>query len=69
MRSSATSSDLVNDGEYGHSMGDRYDCGAWWTYLFPRLEGLELVEVGSFDFRRGQPQAGWVGAGELPRPT
>ena len=52
--------DAVNDGEYGHSMGSRYDYGAWWTYLFPRLEGLELVEVatGSFDFRRAKPKEG-----------
>src|SRR6185437_15326960 len=38
--------DLVNDGEFGHSMGTRYDYGAWWSYVFPRLGGLELVEVG-----------------------
>jgi methionine synthase II (cobalamin-independent) len=24
--------DLVNDGEYGHSMGHRYDYGSWWTF-------------------------------------
>jgi 5-methyltetrahydropteroyltriglutamate--homocysteine methyltransferase len=37
--------DVVNDGEYGHSMGTAYDYGAWWSYVFPRLSGLELVEV------------------------
>jgi 5-methyltetrahydropteroyltriglutamate--homocysteine methyltransferase len=37
--------DLVNDGEYGHSMGTRYNYGAWWTYSFERLSGLELVPV------------------------
>src|SRR3984957_1614249 len=36
--------DLVNDGEYGHSMGQRYDYGPWWTYVFQRLGGLELAE-------------------------
>src|ERR1039457_5722457 len=36
--------DLVNDGEYGHSMGHDYDYGPWWTYIFQRLGGLELVE-------------------------
>ena len=41
--------DLVNDGEYGHSMGTAYDYGAWWSYVFPRLSGLELVEVGIRD--------------------
>ena len=39
-----TGIDLVNDGEYGHSMGQRYDYGAWWTYVFQRLGGLELAE-------------------------
>jgi 5-methyltetrahydropteroyltriglutamate--homocysteine methyltransferase len=36
--------DLVNDGEYGHSMGHDYDYGPWWTYIFQRFSGLELVE-------------------------
>jgi len=35
--------DLVNDGEYGHAMGERYNYGAWWSYVFQRLSGLELV--------------------------
>ena len=35
--------DLVNDGEFGHSMGSRYDYGPWWSYVFQRLGGLELV--------------------------
>ncbi len=35
--------DWVNDGEYGHSMGHRYDYGSWWTYVFQRLGGLEIV--------------------------
>jgi hypothetical protein len=37
--------DIVNDGEYGHSMGERYDDGAWWSYVFPRLGALELTDV------------------------
>ena len=36
--------DLVNDGEYGHSMGQRYDYGSWWTYVFQRLGGVELTQ-------------------------
>jgi 5-methyltetrahydropteroyltriglutamate--homocysteine methyltransferase len=40
-RQRATGIDLVNDGEYGHSMGQRYDYGSWWTYVFQRLGGLE----------------------------
>jgi 5-methyltetrahydropteroyltriglutamate--homocysteine methyltransferase len=42
-RQQATGIDLVNDGEYGHSMGHRYDFGPWWTYVFQRLGGLEMV--------------------------
>ncbi|HEY1774821.1 MAG TPA: cobalamin-independent methionine synthase II family protein [Solirubrobacteraceae bacterium] len=38
--------DIVNDGEFGHGMGQRYDYGPWWTYVFQRLGGLELVDVG-----------------------
>jgi 5-methyltetrahydropteroyltriglutamate--homocysteine methyltransferase len=41
-RQRETGIDLVNDGEYGHSMGERYDYGPWWTYVFQRLGGLEL---------------------------
>ncbi len=37
--------DLVNDGEYGHSMGQRYDYGSWWTYVFQRLGGIELTPI------------------------
>src|ERR1700728_815996 len=39
-----TGIDLVNDGEYGHSMGQRYDYGAWWTYVFQRLGRLAVAE-------------------------
>jgi 5-methyltetrahydropteroyltriglutamate--homocysteine methyltransferase len=37
--------DFVNDGEYGHSMGQRYNYRAWWSYVFERLSGLELVDI------------------------
>ena len=40
-----TGIDLVNDGEYGHSMGQRYDYGSWWTYVFQRLSGVELTPL------------------------
>jgi 5-methyltetrahydropteroyltriglutamate--homocysteine methyltransferase len=36
--------DLVNDGEFGHSMASAYDYGPWWTYAWSRLGGLEMVE-------------------------
>lgn len=37
--------DVPNDGEYGHTMGATVDYGAWWTYVFPRLGGLELADA------------------------
>jgi 5-methyltetrahydropteroyltriglutamate--homocysteine methyltransferase len=30
-------------------MGTAYDYGAWWSYVFPRLGGLELVETGVWE--------------------
>jgi 5-methyltetrahydropteroyltriglutamate--homocysteine methyltransferase len=53
--------DLVNDGEFGHAMGTPYDYGAWWSYVFPRLAGLELVDVGIAD----AVQTRDAGAGEI----
>ncbi len=43
-RQRQTAIDLVNDGEFGHSMASAYDYGPWWTYAWSRLGGLELVE-------------------------
>jgi 5-methyltetrahydropteroyltriglutamate--homocysteine methyltransferase len=37
--------DIPNDGEYGHTMGNKVDYGAWWTYVFARLGGLELADA------------------------
>jgi 5-methyltetrahydropteroyltriglutamate--homocysteine methyltransferase len=37
--------DVPNDGEYGHTMGDKTDYGAWWGYVFERLGGLEISET------------------------
>jgi 5-methyltetrahydropteroyltriglutamate--homocysteine methyltransferase len=34
--------DVVNDGEYGKAMRSSMDFGAWWSYVYPRLEGFEL---------------------------
>lgn len=42
-RQRETGIDLVNDGEYGHAMGFRYDFGPWWTYVFQRLGGPGVV--------------------------
>jgi 5-methyltetrahydropteroyltriglutamate--homocysteine methyltransferase len=50
--------DLVNDGEFGHSMGHRYDYGPWWTYVFQRLGGLELVTDGVLDIQQAPGKPG-----------
>jgi 5-methyltetrahydropteroyltriglutamate--homocysteine methyltransferase len=52
--------DIVNDGEYGHSMGERYDYGAWWSYVFPRLGGLELTDVALLSAPQARPKPGEV---------
>ena len=51
--------DIVNDGEFGHGMGQRYDYGPWWTYVFQRLGGLELVgrSASARPSRRGRRRA------------
>jgi 5-methyltetrahydropteroyltriglutamate--homocysteine methyltransferase len=50
--------DLVNDGEFGHSMGHRYDYGSWWTYVFQRLGGLELLEAGVLEIPQAPAKPG-----------
>ncbi|MBV8989978.1 MAG: hypothetical protein JO372_15595, partial [Solirubrobacterales bacterium] len=50
--------DLVNDGEYGHSMGHRYNYGSWWTYVFQRLGGLELVQTPALEIAQARPKTG-----------
>ncbi|HZE03823.1 MAG TPA: cobalamin-independent methionine synthase II family protein [Solirubrobacteraceae bacterium] len=52
--------DIVNDGEYGHAMGQRYDYGAWWNYVFPRLGGLELVDVAMLAMKQARPRPGEI---------
>jgi len=59
-RQKATGINLVNDGEYGHSMGHRYDYGSWWTYVFQRLGGLEIAEIGMFDLPQAAPKDGGI---------
>ncbi|MCS6712559.1 cobalamin-independent methionine synthase II family protein [Brachybacterium sp. EF45031] len=44
--------DVPNDGEYGHAMGSALNYGSWWSYVFDRVEGLELTGV---DHRTAEP--------------
>ncbi|EHK82535.1 cobalamin-independent methionine synthase II family protein [Rhodococcus pyridinivorans] len=36
------------DGEYGKAMSSTVDYGAWWSYSFQRLSGLQLTDGGPF---------------------
>ena len=38
--------DIINDGELGHTMGWAYDYGSWWSYVVPRLGGVEVIDTG-----------------------
>jgi 5-methyltetrahydropteroyltriglutamate--homocysteine methyltransferase len=40
--------DIAGDGEYGKGMGQKINYGAWWSYSFQRLGGLQL---GDFMYR------------------
>ena len=44
--------DVVNDGEFGKAMRRAVDYGAWWSYVYDRLAGFELRQVG----RRERPR-------------
>jgi 5-methyltetrahydropteroyltriglutamate--homocysteine methyltransferase len=37
--------DLINDGEFGHTMGYDYDYGSWWSYVIRRLSGVEVDQL------------------------
>jgi 5-methyltetrahydropteroyltriglutamate--homocysteine methyltransferase len=52
--------DLVNDGEYGHSMGQRYEFGSWWTYVFQRLSNVELTPLTISDIPQSAAKPGEI---------
>jgi 5-methyltetrahydropteroyltriglutamate--homocysteine methyltransferase len=55
-RQVAAGIDVPGDGEYGKAMGQRVNYGAWWSYSFQRLGGLELgTEIYKAPPRRSQP--------------
>jgi 5-methyltetrahydropteroyltriglutamate--homocysteine methyltransferase len=51
--------DVPGDGEYGKAMGQRVDYGAWWSYSFQRLGGLELM-VDAAEVPQNPPKSGEV---------
>ena len=55
-RQKAAGIDLPGDGEYGKAMGQRVNYGAWWSYSFQRLGGLELgTELYRIPAQRSEP--------------
>ncbi len=65
-RQQETGIDLVNDGEYGHSMGFRYEFGPWWTYVFERLGGLEMAAPSQLKPPPGPAEPGAVVLSPFP---
>jgi 5-methyltetrahydropteroyltriglutamate--homocysteine methyltransferase len=51
--------DIPGDGEFGKAMGQRVDYGAWWSYSFQRLGGLELM-VDAAEVPQNPPKSGNV---------
>jgi len=48
--------DIPGDGEFGKAMGQRVNYGAWWSYSFQRLGGLQLgTELYRLPPQRSQP--------------
>jgi 5-methyltetrahydropteroyltriglutamate--homocysteine methyltransferase len=55
-RQHAVGIDVPGDGEFGKAMGQRVNYGAWWSYSFQRLGGLELgMELYRIPARRSEP--------------
>jgi 5-methyltetrahydropteroyltriglutamate--homocysteine methyltransferase len=52
--------DIPGDGEFGKSMGARVNYGAWWSYSFTRLSGLELTGPGLYDMPAHRSEPGRV---------
>ena len=64
--------DVPGDGEFGKAMTSAIDYGAWWSYSFQRLGGLELRDGASWIFKDVQsgPGAGRVtGVGRRRPPA
>jgi 5-methyltetrahydropteroyltriglutamate--homocysteine methyltransferase len=55
-RQKAAGIDVPGDGEFGKAMGQRVNYGAWWSYSFQRLGGLELgMELYRMPAQRSEP--------------
>ena len=40
--------DVINDGEYGKATRAAVDYGAWWSYIYDRMDGFEVREGGTY---------------------
>jgi 5-methyltetrahydropteroyltriglutamate--homocysteine methyltransferase len=52
--------DIPGDGEYGKAMGHRVNYGAWWSYSFQRLGGLELTGPGLYEMPEHRSEPGRI---------
>jgi 5-methyltetrahydropteroyltriglutamate--homocysteine methyltransferase len=52
--------DILGDGEFGKAMGHKINYGAWWSYSFRRLGGLELTGSSLWEMPPGRRQPGEV---------
>ncbi len=52
--------DIPGDGEYGKAMGHRVNYGAWWSYSFQRLGGLELTGPGLYEMPAHRSEPGRI---------
>ncbi|HUN49891.1 MAG TPA: hypothetical protein VMU42_02190, partial [Candidatus Sulfotelmatobacter sp.] len=50
--------DVPGDGEFGKAMGHRVNYGAWWSYAFSRLGGLEFGAPGAYGVRPRRSRPG-----------
>ncbi|PRW64035.1 cobalamin-independent methionine synthase II family protein [Actinopolyspora mortivallis] len=57
--------DVVGDGEFGKAMTQKVDYGAWWSYSFQRLGGLELEDVSLFDITHRTSREGDITLGSF----
>lgn len=51
---------IPGDGEYGHAMTSAVDYGAWWSYVFQRVAGLEVTGEDLFSWPHVESSPGDV---------
>ena len=61
--------DIPGDGEFGKAMGHRVNYGAWWSYSFQRLGGLDPTGPGAVRHAGAPFAARRGGADQLRRPA